>query len=389
MDLQIEKFFHYINKAVKAERAQKYAKMWKYVAKAESFPIKTDLQRWTIAYAKAVYSLRYGAEEDLDEATQKLLKLRREARESHELYQLVHENYVFLLVSVLHRNYTQIRKLPEYGTLAEELVELVENEGRRELDGIDLYALAHIMLAQYYGIAGKIARKEMYLAKVWGAAHQASVISNYAFCALVAYIDTLQFQAKYQQAVEVCWFLTEKLGDGETKEVCQGDVNHFIVNACNLVINMGDRALAYRLVDDALREGFVRPWKEPGIDSAIRENMLGIYSCYLGLLIIQQKDCPPKRMKEITAYLERYRQDGGFCQLPPWMRSNFYLTCYRRDRLAKDSHALSSLGQCVQILLEEDFGEKDRTPFLLNIIEASGDTAACAEKSRPPIVWIC
>ena len=77
MDLQIEKFFHYINKAVKAERAQKYAKMWKYVAKAESFPIKTDLQRWTIAYAKAVYSLRYGAEEDLDEATQKLLKLRR------------------------------------------------------------------------------------------------------------------------------------------------------------------------------------------------------------------------------------------------------------------------------------------------------------------------
>lgn len=71
-----------------------------------------------------------------------------------------------------------------------------------------------------------------------------------------------------------------------------GDVNHFIVNACNLVINMGDRALAYRLVDDALREGFVRPWKEPGIDSAIRENMLGIYSCYLGLLIIQQKDCP-------------------------------------------------------------------------------------------------
>ena len=106
MDLQIEKFFHYINKAVKAERAQKYAKMWKYVAKAESFPIKTDLQRWTIAYAKAVYSLRYGAEEDLDEATQKLLKLRREARESHELYQLVHENYVFLLVSVLHRNYT-------------------------------------------------------------------------------------------------------------------------------------------------------------------------------------------------------------------------------------------------------------------------------------------
>ena len=370
MDLQIEKFFHYINKAVKAERAQKYAKMWKYVAKAESFPIKTDLQRWTIAYAKAVYSLRYGAEEDLDEATQKLLKLRREARESHELYQLVHENYVFLLVSVLHRNYTQIRKLPEYGTLAEELVELVENEGRRELDGIDLYALAHIMLAQYYGIAGKIARKEMYLAKVWDAAHQASVISNYAFCALVAYIDTLQFQAKYQQAVEVCWFLTEKLGDGETKEVCQGDVNHFIVNACNLVINMGDRALAYRLVDDALREGFVRPWKEPGIDSAIRENMLGIYSCYLGLLIIQQKDCPPKRMKEITAYLERYRQDGGFCQLPPWMRSNFYLTCYRRDRLAKDSHALSSLGQCVQILLEEDFGEKDRTPFLFNIIEA-------------------
>ena len=133
---------------------------------------------------------------------------------------------------------------------------------------------------------------------------------------------------------------------------------------------MGDRALAYRLVDDALREGFVRPWKEPGIDSAIRENMLGIYSCYLGLLITQQKDCPPKRMKEITAYLERYRQDGGFCQLPPWMRSNFYLTCYRRDRLAKDSHALSSLGQCVQILLEEDFGEKDRTPFLLNIIEA-------------------
>ena len=154
MDLQIEKFFHYINKAVKAERAQKYAKMWKYVAKAESFPIKTDLQRWTIAYAKAVYSLRYGAEEDLDEATQKLLKLRREARESHELYQLVHENYVFLLVSVLHRNYTQIRKLPEYGTLAEELVELVENEGRRELDGIDLYALAHIMLAQEYGIVG-------------------------------------------------------------------------------------------------------------------------------------------------------------------------------------------------------------------------------------------
>lgn len=383
MDPQIEKFFRYMEKAAKAERAQKYAKMWKYVAKAECLPLKTDFQRWTLAYAKAVYSLRYGAEEDLDEATQKLLKLRREARDSYVLYQLAHENYVSLLVSVLHKNYARIQELPEYGELAQELVELVEKEGRRELDGIDLYALAYIMLAQYYGIVGQIVRKETCLAKVWDAAQHAPVVSYYAFCALVTYMDNLQFQAKYQQAWEVCLFLTEKLADGQTGEVCQGDVNYFIVNACNLAIYIGDRALAYRLVEDALREGFVRPWKEPkAADSAIRENMLGVYSCYLGGLVLQQQDCPQKRMEEITEYLARYRRDEGFCQLPPWQRSNYYMACYRRERLARDSHALSSLGQCVQILQEEDFGETDRMPFLLNIIEAIREYRSLRRKEQ-------
>ncbi len=360
-----------MHKIAIAERKKDYRKVWKYIGQAEMLPIKSDFQRWTMEYMKAVYDLRYGFEGDLEGATQKLLSLRREAKASPQtLYPLVHENYVALLVSVLHRNYVRIAEVSEYGELARELVELVEEEQRHTLDGADLYALAYTMLAQYYGIAGQIGLKGECLERVWQHAQQAPILSFYAFCALVTYMDNLQFQAKIQEAVDVCLFLEEKLGSGKADGICQGDVNQYIVNASNLFQQIGDGAMAFRLAEDALREGVARPWKDSGTDSAIRENMLGVYSCYLFGLIAQQRDCPKAWMEEITGYLKRYERDLGFLDLSPWNRSNFYLTYYRRDRLARDPKALQHLGQCVRILLEEEFGEGDRMPFLINAIEA-------------------
>ncbi len=372
IDPTIDKIFQYCNKAIQAERKQKYEKMWKYIAKAEEVPVKTEFQRWTLDYMKAVNVLRYGSETDMGEATRKLLQLRKEAKESPHLpYQLVHENYVRLLVSVLHRNYMQMGNVPEYGELAQELVELVEREHRHTLDDTDLYALAYIMLGQYYGNIGHAILKEECLEKVWDAAQCAPVISNYCFCALVTYIDNLQFQGKYLQAVDICLFLDERMHGGKVKGVNQGDLNQFVVSTCNLFMNFGDSGSALRLIEEALEKGIARPWRENGEDSAIRENMLGVYSCYLSGLSLQQRKCPWERMEEITAYLERYYRDLRFPGLSPWERSNFYLTCYRRDRLAKSqrSRALWHLGQCSEVLLEEDFPERDRIPFLINMIE--------------------
>ena len=382
MDAVEEKFFQCVKKAVQAEKKKKYSKMWQYVAKAETFPLRSEYQKWTLGYMKAVYTLRYGAGEEREEATRKLLGLWREAKGSYVLRQLAHEDYVYLLVNLLHKNYDRIAELPEYGELAKELVQLVEEEQRHTLDGTDLYALAYTMLAQYYGIAGQIGLKGECLGKVWEAAKEASVLSGYAFCALVTYLDNLQFQARFQDAVSVCLFLVEKLCSGETDGIVQGDVNQYIVNACNLFQSMGDGAMALRLAEDALREGMVRPWKDSGQDSAVLENMLGVYSCYLFCLLSQGKGCPKGRLREITEYLERYQRDFRFPSLKPWSRSNFYLAYYRRDRLARDPQALKHLGQCAQILLEEGFGEGDRMPFLINIIEVIQEYRALRKKEQ-------
>lgn len=383
MDPTIEKFYQYCDKAIEAEKKQKYKKMWKYIGKADELPVKTEFQRWSMEYLKAVCTLRYGAESDMGKATEKLLQLRKEAKEPSRVpHELVHESYVRLLVSVLHRNYGQMENVPEYGELAQELVGIVEKEGWHTLDDTDLYALAYLMLGQYYGNIGQAIRKGECLEKVWDAAQKAPVISNYCFCALVTYMDTLQFQAKYQQAAEVCLFLEERMRSGQAEGAVQGDVNQFVVNVCNLFMSFGDNGAALRMAENALEDGLARPWRERGVDSALRENMLGVYSCYLSGLSGQQRECPQERMEEVTAYLKRYEMDFRFLGLSPWVRSNFYLTYYRRDRLAKDPRALWHLGQCAKILLEEDFPEGDRMPYLVNMIEVIQEYGLLYQKEQ-------
>lgn len=361
MNDEVRRFFYWIDKMSEAEQKRDLKQMKKCLKKAEEIPVVNEFQRWVRDYSKAVFQLLYGDETERDAACGLLLTLHDQAVDSPDLYEFVHELYVKLLIHVLQKNYVDMERFPRYGELAGELIEIVEEEEKNEVDCQDLYSFSHSVLGMYYGKTGRVVLGERCYRKVWNRVRTDGHMSGYAFCGLVYLAYDLIFLGNVQEANEICTYLWEKLSGGCAVSLFQPDINRFMGTFCYCLQCMGEDEKALGI----LEAGFDRRLLHA---SGLGDHMELVYGSYLYELLRYHKTCPAHRRKEIEKYLKNCEKNRSFKQLTAWQRANFYRVRYYMDKICGGKNADRYLEQCRQILMTEPFDEVDRIPFLNSML---------------------
>lgn len=303
----------------------------------------------------------YGAETDRHDASTILLTLHDQAVGDPDLYQLVQELFLKLLIHVLQKNYVDMEQFPRYGELAGELIELVDEEEQKGNDCQELYAFSHSVLGMYYGKTGRLVLGEQCYRKVWNRVRAADHMSGYAFCGLTYFVYDLIFLGNVQEANEICICLWERLSGGTAAQLYQPDINRFVGTFCYCLQCLGEDEKALGI----LEEGFERQLLQV---SGLGDHMELVYGSYLYELMRFQKRCPARRKKEIAKYLRNCEKNKAFIDLAAWQRANFYRVCYYMEKLCGGKKADRYLEQCAQVLITGQFDEADRIPFLSSML---------------------
>lgn len=358
----IKDFFGCLDGAADAERRRSLPEMRFYLEKAESYPIVNDFQKWMLDYSKAIFMLLYEPQADKKEATEKLLRLRRQAKEEpDDLYKLVEVSYFRLLIHVLQKNYARMLEIPEYEELAFELIGIIEQKGCYGEEEDETYAFAHCALACYYDTQGRFSAASKYYKAVWQRAKGLECISKYCFSTLTYYSLNLVMQGDYEHMAEIIDFLVEKMFHERVEEAFHEDLQMFWAMYCS-ALSFGNREHEIRnlLTDDAIRKKML-------LNKAWSENLLVVYEAYLHELNRCQAKYPWKQRLAISIYLQKYKQKVDFGKKVPWKQLNYYLTCYFHKKLQDQKKAVRDLERCAGILQTEEFKEGDRMPFINGI----------------------
>lgn len=375
-NITLQQFFAYYDQMADAETRKDFRTMQKMLKKMEQLPVINDFQWWLLEHAKAIFQLLYNPKCDIPGVSQKLLELRCEARNSpDDLFQLVQRPYFLMLVHLLQKNYNCMEQLPEYEEIALELLEFLKNRDMEEkiqkdlcedIQFKDVYVFAHGVLGKYYSQKGRVVLGEHYYQKVWEMVWKDEYISGYVFCTLNGLAANKGMQGDFTQGCEICAFLWQRLLQKKVTKLHPIDVQHLVLIYIGILQNCAHNSMAWDILNQALDLKLVYPTGE-------KEYLSDIYGNYIAEAVRHSYAYSKDRLREIERYLKKYEQKQDFHTLVPWQRSNYYLEVYYLELLKNEKVNSGNLDKAAKILLEEEFAEADRMPFLQGMMHVLGE----------------
>lgn len=368
-------FGRYMDEMAAAERRRDYKVMWRLLERIEQLPAAVETQRWLTEYSRAVLELLYkpNSEQDKERVTLKLLELRSQVwqADSQVVYGVIKPYYCNMLVNVLQKNYDKMETMPQYEELAQELLKLLGTQSDAMESVEDIEFIPYGILGDYYAKQGRFAKSETYYLHIWEAVQHRERISVFTLHALVQYSRLLQNTGNFQQMQQVAVRLDEILRQELVySESIEKNETLFLVSVqrlmqifCFILLSTEHKDITALALEEFMSSRL--------ISSRVgKDETLQIYGGYLCCLHMQKKKCSMWKRLKIGRFFRDFKRKPDFNKLSAWERSNFYSFCYYLIYMNNPHKAQRYLERMVQILLYEEFPERDRQPYLNNMITA-------------------
>lgn len=369
MENKVQIFFRYIDCIADAERKGKIRKAYQYLKLAADVELDfmQETKVWILDYMQTVFDLLYHKNADRTVCCEKLLLLRKKAKDgqySGEIaYAFIKEQYLRLLMHILAKQYDRSEDFAEYEEIALEFTELIEKETNDTIDGEDIYSFAWCALGNYYEKTGRTALAEDCLKKVWDHYGESKILSKYAFCTLVRLVHNYAFQGNINEAEHVSLYLLDKLGCGEVKEPCQADVQRLAVEFCCILDVTERRNTAIAFMQECIKKKWIYSF-------APDDNSIFFYGSYVMSKWLNKQKIPRNILRKLFRMIAKVKREGGLEEKAAWVRCNFYQISYITKRVLKKLNADADLDESVRIMKEELFFEGDRQVYFSSMIKA-------------------
>ena len=377
-------FMQYFRQLEDAERRHDIASIWSIINRLGTFPIESPLQSWLVRSLKTYYQLM---EENIPKEKQKYLVhklwiLLKEGKDflgnpikykfkDEALYKL---SWYFVLVQSTYQNlimgflivglpfYDEFPNFEEIAKEYEWMLEKADEEPVREQD-----MLCYVM-SFFYSTQGRLSLAEKYYVHTWERYGKSRQINPLVLRILTDYSGYLAQVGDIQLQGEVLEKLISLYTDGK---VSYEDYNETLYEETI-------RKLLALLIQRGINLGYYQKEHLNGLSKLCSEILSGkgkdfdkliATGNYIGFLYNNHVACPLRIRTQIQSFLSKFRKQEDFDGLVPWARSNYYKCCYYWYSPASKGRAGAYLEQMEKVLYTEEFSEKDRYPYILNMCD--------------------